>query len=316
MKIYAACIRAAGSKNVEAGTVHGGIYFPAHELKGKKISARWEGNFFVNHLGYTDSQGVEHEPSNDLIRLTAWNGRNAAAGKGLADVFAKLIGVGKEISCDLRLNQYMKRLVLNGVPQAMQDGTPITYPGYNFTVIGDILWGADSANLVANEIAQWANYKQASFFSRPPFWNVPNTEDAATWKAIITARMAHLYDGSGTYGYARVMIPEGAVLLNAAAPAPMQQPAPQQQMMQPTPQPAATTGQPDMASMMAMVAQLMAAQGVAPGGVSQIAPLATPAPLEAPLGSLPTTGRTMPMTIGANTMTAGTDATQIMDTPI
>lgn len=299
IKMYAACIRSAGSKHPQTGVRYGGSYYPAMTLNGKALPAKWEGNFFVNHLGFTDSQGNVHEPSNDMIRVTAWNSRNAAAGKGLADTFAKLIGVGKEICCDLRLKQYMKRVMVGGKPVMDDQGQPLTYYAYNFTVIGDILWGNDSANLIASEIKEWADFKQPSFISRPPLWNVPNTEDAATWKAIMGIRSAHIWDGTGTYGYARVIIPDGAVLTNTAQPAIVQPqaiavPAP---VMQQTIAPAPTLAAPAAmdANTFALFTQFMAAQGITPGG-------AVPQPGRVAIGALPTSGVTMPVSAAAATM--------------
>ena len=124
--------RAAGSKDPKSGVIFGGIYFPDHRTReGKILPAHWEGNVFINHLGYTDSEGNYVEPSNDLIRITAWNGRNSAPGKGLADLFAKIVSVGKEFSCSLTMKQFMKRLFINNQPMADAQGNPITYPSYN-----------------------------------------------------------------------------------------------------------------------------------------------------------------------------------------
>ena len=308
-KIMAVAIRAAGSKNHQAGTLHGGIYFPAHNIGGKTVSARWEGNCFINHPSYTDSQGVVHEPSNDMIRVTAWNGKNSAAGKGLADMFAKIVGVGKEFSAELRLKQFPKRLLINGVPMANPaDGQPITYPGYTFTIVGDLLWGDDSANLIANEVAQWANCPQASFYSRPQFWSVPGHADNTLWKDIIAKRMAHQYDGSATYGYARVMLPEGATLATTTpTPAPIQTPATPLTTAAPL-----TAAAPvmDAATMQAFIQQMMA-QGLMPGGV--VAPPANTAmpltgytapPLTGSLPIMPSDGSLTPppMTAGAGNM--------------
>ena len=235
-------IRAAGSKDPRTGIVYGGIYFPDHRTReGKILPAHWEGNVFINHLGYTDSQGNYVEPSNDLIRVTAWNGRNSAPGKGLADLFAKIVSVGKEFSCSLTLKQYNKRLFINNTPMADQNGQPITYPSYNWTVKDDLIWGDDAANVIAQEIANWAAYPNPTFFSRPAYWNVPGHADHEAWKYILQQRMALVYNGESVYGYARVMIPEGAQLVNRAqmqTSAPQMQPAQPQTGMMPAMQPA------------------------------------------------------------------------------
>ena len=209
--------RAAGSKDPKSGVIFGGIYFPDHRTReGKILPAHWEGNVFINHLGYTDREGNYVEPSNDLIRITAWNGRNSAPGKGLADLFAKIVSVGKEFSCSLTMKQFMKRLFINNQPMADAQGNPITYPSYTWTVKDDLIWGDDAANVIAQEIANWAAYPNPTFFSRPAYWNVPGHADHEAWKYILQQRMALVYNGESVYGYARVMIPEGAQLVNRA----------------------------------------------------------------------------------------------------
>ena len=115
-------LRAAGTKDHATGIVYGGNYFPEHSRNGKIINARWEGKCFINRMGYTDANNVYHEPKNDVVQIVAWNGRNSAPGKGLADMFAKIASVGKEFSCDLRLNTYQKRLFVNNQPIADAQG--------------------------------------------------------------------------------------------------------------------------------------------------------------------------------------------------
>lgn len=281
LNIMAVNLRAAGSKDNTTGQVHGGIYFPEHVKDGRTVSARWEANCFVNHLGYTDSQGVTHEPTNDMIRIAAWNGRNAAPGKGLADIFAKIVGCGKEFSAALRLSQYNKRLIIDNVPMAHPTtGMPITYPGYNFAIKDDLLWGADSANLIAQEIANWPNYPHASFFTRPPFWNVAGHADQLKWQEIIAARMAVVYDGSGFYGYARVVIPEGATIVqkNVAPPAPAPAPIVTPMAMPSTMPTSATLTPPaDMAAMFAQLQTMLAQQNIQPGmAIPQAMPMSIP----------------------------------------
>lgn len=205
-------VRAAGSKDAATGLVLGGIYYPKHITKeGKTVNAHWEGQFFVNELGYTDNEGVFHEPNNMPIRITAWNGKQAADGKGLADVFAKCVSVGKELSAALRMDYYMKRLFINNVAQTDHTGQPIKVPAYGWLIKSDLQWGADSANVIAQEIANWTG--QANFSSRPPQWNVQGTADNEAWKEVVKRRMATLYQGGSTYGYARVLLPEGATIV-------------------------------------------------------------------------------------------------------
>ena len=227
-------LRAAGTKDHATGIVYGGNYFPEHSRNGKIINARWEGKCFINRMGYTDANNVYHEPKNDVVQIVAWNGRNSAPGKGLADMFAKIASVGKEFSCDLRLNTYQKRLFVNNQPIADAQGQPVTYLATDFIVDGKLIWGADAAAIVAQEIANWASYPFASFFSRPPLWDKIGQADNETWKTYINpARMQAIYTEGPAYGYARVLLPEGATLVNHAAPPVQQQQPVQQPVMQP-----------------------------------------------------------------------------------
>ena len=231
-------LRAAGTKDHATGIVYGGNYFPEHSRNGKIINARWEGKCFINRMGYTDANNVYHEPKNDVVQIVAWNGRNSAPGKGLADMFAKIVSVGKEFSCDLRLNTYQKRLFVNNQPIADAQGQPVTYLATDFIVDGKLIWGADAAAIVAQEIANWASYPFASFFSRPPLWDKVGQADNETWKTYINpARMQAIYTEGPAYGYARVLLPEGATLVNHAAPPVQQQQPVQQPVQQPMQQP-------------------------------------------------------------------------------
>ena len=227
-------LRAAGTKDHATGIIYGGNYFPEHSRNGKITNARWEGKCFINRMGYTDANNVYHEPKNDVVQIVAWNGRNSAPGKGLADMFAKIVSVGKEFSCDLRLNTYQKRLFVNNQPIADAQGQPVTYLATDFIVDGKLIWGADAAAIVAQEIANWASYPFASFFSRPPLWDKIGQADNETWKTYINpARMQAIYTEGPAYGYARVLLPEGATLVNHAAPPVQQQQPVQQPVMQP-----------------------------------------------------------------------------------
>lgn len=196
-------LRVAGTKDQRTGVQYGGSYFPAYVKNGKPVSARWEGNCYANKAGYTDSEGNWHEGNNVMLRIVAWNGRNAADGKGLADIFAKCASLGKEFSAGLVMNNFDKRLMINGQPIVDAQGNQITYPGYSFAVDRDLIWGQDSAQTIEAEIRNWKG--NITFDSRPPQWNVPGTADNEAWKAIVQARMAHQYTGGDVYGYAKVI---------------------------------------------------------------------------------------------------------------
>lgn len=210
--------RAAGSKSPSTGAQHGGIYYPEHLLNGKKVTARWEGNIYINGMNYTDpTTGETREGKSEVIRVVAWNGANAKPGGGLADLCAKAIAVGKEFSCELDVNTFKKRLFIDDKPQTDHLGREIMVNGTSFTMRGLPIWGNDADAVIQQEIANYRATGQATFAARPPFWNVVGHPDAEIWNVIKKARKATQYvPGSTTYGHARIVIPVGAQLINAA----------------------------------------------------------------------------------------------------
>lgn len=199
--------RAVGSKD-KYGAQYGGVYYPAHSKNGKAVSARWEGNFALNSRSYIDSQGETQEGKRTFMRMVVWNSKNAASGKGLADVFAKCISVGKELSCNYKIESFDKRMFVDGQPLLDAAGNAVTYPAINFRIDDNVIFGDDSERVVAAEIGMYQG--QANFFSRPQFWNVAGHADNVAWKSIVAARMGCVWDGGPVYGYARTIIPEGA----------------------------------------------------------------------------------------------------------
>ena len=210
--------RAAGSKSPATGVQHGGIYYPEHLLNGKKVTARWEGNIYINGMNFTDpTTGESREGKSEVIRVVAWNGANAKPGGGLADLCAKAIAVGKEFSCELDVNTFKKRLFIEDKPQTDHLGREIMINGTSFTMRGLPIWGNDADAVIQQEIANYRATGQATFAARPPFWNVVGHPDVEIWNVIKKARKATQYvPGSATYGHARVVIPVGAQLINAA----------------------------------------------------------------------------------------------------
>lgn len=209
--------RAAGSKSPATGVQHGGIYYPEHLLNGKKVTARWEGNIYINGMNFTDpTTGESREGKSEVIRVVAWNGANAKPGGGLADLCAKAIAVGKEFSCELDVNTFKKRLFIEDKPQTDHLGREIMINGTSFTMRGLPIWGNDADAVIQQEIANYRATGQATFAARPPFWNVVGHPDVEIWNVIKKARKATQYvPGSTTYGHARVVIPVGAQLINA-----------------------------------------------------------------------------------------------------
>lgn len=208
--------RAVGSKNPATGAQHGGIYYPAHMKNGKAVSARWEGNVALNGKPYINAEGTKVEGRATFMRLVVWNGKNVAAGKGLADTFAKCVSVGKEISCNVRIESFDKRIFINGQPITdPATGNVLTTQSHNFIFEDKLVFGDDSNKVVAGEISRWNGV--ATFDSRPQFWNVAGHADQVAWsQTIVPARMGASYKGGDIYGYARVILPEGAQLMGQA----------------------------------------------------------------------------------------------------
>lgn len=213
--ILFAGLRAAGHKN-DAGQVFGGIYYPAHTKNGKFVPARFEANFFLNKRGWTNDAGAKQEGKSDVIRIVVWNSKKAAPGKGRADHFAKIISVGKELTAECELNTFLKRIFLNGnVVVNPATNQPIEYQAVSFRISGEVNYGDDAENTLKREIAAYKG--QPNFGSRPPQWNVLGHVDNTAWKdVVLPARMASVYNGTAaTYGYARVLVPEGATVVTA-----------------------------------------------------------------------------------------------------
>ena len=103
----AVAVRAAGSKHPQTGITYGGVYYPEHVIDGRKVTARFEMNAYINGMNYTDPEtGIVKEGRNEVVRIVAWNGQNAKPGGGLADLCAKAVTVGKEFSCELDIRTF------------------------------------------------------------------------------------------------------------------------------------------------------------------------------------------------------------------
>lgn len=207
---------AGGNNPQQTGISLGGLYTPACTLNGKPNSAKWEGNFY--HQLPPRQDGTEVKPV--ILRVTAWNSRNAPAGKGLADRCAKYISAGKQICCELEITQFMSRVFIDNQPAANNAGQLHLEPKIGFRMKGGtLLFGNDAAKQVDLEIQNWMrNPGVVGFTARPPQWNVAGSQDSLTWTtAILPHRKNAVYNGGDTYGYAKVVIPQGAVLTHATA---------------------------------------------------------------------------------------------------
>ena len=205
--------RAVGSVDPSTQIRHGGIYYPAHMKNGVPKSARWEGMIALNSKPYTNNAGANMEGRKTFMRLVVWNGKNCVAGKGLADIFAKCVSVGKEISCNVRIESFDKRIFINGQPVLDAQGNTITTQAHNFIFEDKLIFGDDSNKVILGETSRWNG--AINFDSRPTLWNVAGHADQAAWaNTVVPKRMEVEYNGGNIYGYARVIIPEGAQLTN------------------------------------------------------------------------------------------------------
>ncbi len=130
----------------------------------------------------------------------------------MADVMAKAGATGKEVTILAKINSFKGRVPFTdaqGNTNFVVDpttGQALTIEKTGF-VLDQLSFGADSAKHVAQEI-------QAG--RRPQFWNIEGHQDKATWKQVCQQRNAEIYQqGSQTFGFARVSIPQNAQIVDA-----------------------------------------------------------------------------------------------------
>jgi len=176
-------------------------FIPAHMKNGKEISARATIPVRRNSHRGTDRQGQPGRK--DDFKLTVW-------GK-LAEVCARSCSPGKAIDVICEPNSYLGRVFdMNGAVRTDAAGQAIEVNKVGFTV-KDIVFGEESAKFIAAEIAEG---------KRPADWNIAGSPGSQQWKNILTQRQAAVWDGSGLFGYARVVVPQGpGIALMGAAPA-------------------------------------------------------------------------------------------------
>lgn len=172
-------------------------FTPEYSKNGKNISAKLTLNAFMNIA----SKANAGEGRNEAVPFTIW-------GK-LAHICAKSMSPGKEWNCIAQLHVYDGRVFqrgINGQPGVMvlgPDGQPLMTKKFSYTV-QMMTFGEESNKHIMAEI-------QAGPSIRPVDWNVAGSLGAKTWKEILMARQAVQFDpASGTYGYARVYMPQGA----------------------------------------------------------------------------------------------------------
>jgi len=158
-----------------------GQYIPAHIKNGQEISACLRVTAFINR----------QDGRTDRYSLTLW-------GK-LADAGAKSLSPGKEFHVPISTPQSYEGRVFdeNQQPLLKADGTPRLVWKTNF-IVNRIIFGSDSEKHIAQEIA---------LGKRPSDWATTGRE---TWRAVLIQRQAQVYMGGETFGYAKVIIPQGA----------------------------------------------------------------------------------------------------------
>lgn len=182
-------IRTAG--NPTTGAPHL-TYIPPHTKGGKKISAKLSFNGFLNsHRGTNQRTGEQGR--SDVFPFVAW-------GK-LATTCAKTLSIGKAIDATCTPQSYRGRLFNpDGTQRVDAAGVGIEIDKISFTIT-NIVFGEETPKTIEREIQD---------ARRPQQWNNPNHPDWQTWLEILKQRMALVWDGqSQTFGYARVVIPQG-----------------------------------------------------------------------------------------------------------
>lgn len=265
------CGRVNKVKNAVAGFEHAGVYYPGFtKPDGSVVQARWEGVIFINNLPFTGKDGVKKESKPLAIKVTAWNSANSTPGHGIADICAKSLSPGKEVSCKLTASSYEKRIYVDGVPQVDHKGNPLfDKSAVSFTMDGLPIFGNEADAVIMNEINAFrTNGIAATFGARPTYWNVIGHADKLIWEKIKTDRRDAVYvPGQAMYGYAKVIVNSNAVPAANANAALLQQMAEMQAQLaalnqtpaaQPTP--IAPPAQPNPATLgmdPVMLAQMM-----------------------------------------------------------
>lgn len=165
------------------------LYTPAHtKPDGKNVRARLQIPILVNVRGKT-------EP--DSFRLTAWG--------GLADMFAKNLSQGKEMTFFCDASSYWANTYNNANVQVMQpDGGPLQTRSVGF-VIREFLFGGDSERTKIEETNVGMKTGEGR---KPAQWNMPGTPDNLTWLALLERRKQNFYAGGDRFGYAKVIGPK------------------------------------------------------------------------------------------------------------
>jgi len=183
---FIGCRIGTGGKQGKESTM---LYTPAHtKADGKPVSARLVVPILVNKYKKLNP---------DSFRLIGWG--------PLADMFAKNLSQGKEMTYICDGESYWGNVFYNNGTQVMQpDGrTPLQTRQTSFT-IREFTWGSDSNNTIAEETTAGMKSGEGR---RPVSWNIPGTPDNQTWKALLEQRRQTFYQGGNRFGYATVVAP-------------------------------------------------------------------------------------------------------------
>ena len=174
-------------------------FTPEYSKNGKNVSAKLVSNSFMNIA----SRANDGAGRNEAIPFTIW-------GK-LAHTCAKAMSPGKEWHCIAQLHVYMGRVFkpgINGQPGTVilgDDGQPLLTKKFSYTV-SLLTFGEESNKHIQNEMQAMINNQPV----RPHDWNVIGSPGYVQWRETLKARMAIQFDPNmPTYGYARVLLPQG-----------------------------------------------------------------------------------------------------------
>ena len=169
-------------------------YYNAHSKNGTNVSQRATVRMAINVPGKQN----EGKGTVQYINMTFW-------GK-LADVAARSIGEGKELSCCMKLNVYKGRVYHNRA-QVMVMGAngqpePLMVEKVGFELEpGTLIFGEDGQKQIDREIRETA---------RPIGWNVAGSPGALAWKAALDKRNAMPFNPAlQKFGHANVVLATG-----------------------------------------------------------------------------------------------------------
>jgi hypothetical protein len=170
-------------------------YYAAHSKNGVNVSQRLTCRMAVNKPGKAnDGKGTVQ-----YLNMTFW-------GK-MADVAARSIGKGKELSCCLDLNVFKGKAFHNGNPVFVPgaNGAPeqlmVEKVGFELQP-GTLIFGADADDQIRREIEAG---------QRPIGWDIKGSPAAIAWKQQLDIRNATPFNPAiATFGHAKVVLASGA----------------------------------------------------------------------------------------------------------